>query len=139
MRFAALAIVIMVTLLAGNASRPAYAASYEPGGVYDACVSQSFDGPNGWVNFHNGCSVPVSVMACYKAGPYGCITVRVRSGSSNSGYDTRSELAAHGDFELYICRSSFVAVDANDLPIASEAVSAADGIQFRCKYVAGAE
>jgi hypothetical protein len=95
---------------------------------YNNCVREFYDpAMYNWLSYENVCGHGISVVYIPYHPGYGGSQIDLGPGRHNSTGYSRSEVQQKGGFELYICPSGYVPVDANNGYVNRV------NTQFRCK------
>jgi hypothetical protein len=119
---------ITVILLASMTATIALAAQRYQSPTFNSCIREFFD-PSmyNWLSFGNSCSESLSVTYIGYNPPYARYSADIRPGQKTSTGLTRNEVAERGGFELYVCQSRYLPVDAADNYVSRT------NVPFRCK------
>src|SRR5262249_29154520 len=95
---------------------------------FNSCIHEFYDSSMyNWLAFENACGQRLSVTYIGYNYPYSSYAADINPGKKTSTGLTRREVDERGGFELYVCESGFLPVDASDQYVTRP------NTQFRCK------
>ena len=96
--------------------------------TFNSCIRQFYDPQMyNWLSFQNDCSQSLAVTYIAVNSPYGGYSADLAPGRKASTGFTRDEVRQRGGFELFVCPSGYLPVDARDRYVSRP------NTQFRCK------
>jgi hypothetical protein len=119
---------ITAILLASMTTTIALATQLYQSPTLNYCIREFFD-PSlyNWLSFENSCSESLSVTYIGYNPPHARSSADIGPGRKASTGLTKNEVAERGGFELYVCRSGYLPVDAADNYVSRT------NVPYRCK------
>ncbi len=106
---------VNIVIVIHDAEQDAPAGNYEPGGKYDACITEFYDPKTyNWLSYRNGCVESLRILFLPNNGAHFASSMTLKSGRSDSTGYSKSEVEAKHGFTKAICQDGWLPVDEHD-------------------------